>query len=78
MSAPDPQEAWRRLQNELTRRSARFGGAGGGAPKGLGGGVVALALLGGGIFVANNALFNGTHISQMALQNSVLAKWLKA
>lgn len=60
MSAPDPQEAWRRLQNELTRRSARFGGAGGGPPKGLGAGAAALALLAGGVVVANNALFNGS------------------
>ena len=59
MSAPDPKEAWQRLQNELTRRGARFGGSGGGAPKGLGGGVASLVLLGGGIWLANNALFNG-------------------
>lgn len=60
MAAPDPREAWNRLQTELARRSQRFGGAGGGPPKGLGGGVAALALVVGGVFVANNALFNGT------------------
>ena len=58
MSAPDPKEAWQRIQNELTRRTTRFGG-GGPAPKGLGGGIAGLVLLGGGLWVANNALFNG-------------------
>jgi prohibitin 2 len=58
MSAPDPKEAWARIQNELTRRSARLGG-GGGPPKGLFGGLGGLVLIGGGIWVANNALFNG-------------------
>lgn len=60
MSAPDPKEAWNRIQNELAKRTSRFGGAGGGGPpKGLGGGVAGLFLLGGGIWLANNALFNG-------------------
>lgn len=60
MSAPDPKEAWSRIQNELTRRSARFGGAGGGGPpKGVFGGIGGLILIGGGIWMANNALFNG-------------------
>ncbi|KAF1838395.1 hypothetical protein BDW02DRAFT_564994 [Decorospora gaudefroyi] len=60
MSAPDPREAWMRIQNELTKRSARFGGSGGGgpAPKGLFGGIGGLILIGGGIWMANNALFN--------------------
>jgi prohibitin 2 len=60
MSAPDPKEAWARIQNELTRRGSRFGGAGGGGPpKGLFGGLGGLVLIGGGIWMANNALFNG-------------------
>lgn len=60
MAAPDPKEAWSRLQNELTRRSARFGGAGGGGPpRGVFGGLGGLLLVGGGIWMANNALFNG-------------------
>jgi hypothetical protein len=59
MSAPDPKEAWQRIQNELTRRTTRFGGGGSPAPKGLGGGIAGLVLLGGGLWVANNALFNG-------------------
>lgn len=35
-----------------------MGGPGG--PKALGGGAVAMVLLGGGLFLANNALFNGS------------------
>lgn len=58
MSAPDPKEAWQRIQNELTRRTSRLGGSGGGAPKGTAGGIAGLVLLGGGLWVANNALFN--------------------
>jgi prohibitin 2 len=59
MSAPDPKEAWARIQNELTKRSSRFGGAGGGPPKGLFGGIGGFVLIAGGIWAANNALFNG-------------------
>lgn len=60
MSAPDPKEAWQRIQNELTRRSQQLGrGGGGGPPKGALGGLGGLVLLGGGIWLANNALFNG-------------------
>ncbi|KAK3208170.1 hypothetical protein GRF29_96g1661612 [Pseudopithomyces chartarum] len=60
MSAPDPKEAWQRLQTELARRSQQFGrgGGGGGAPKGALGGLGGLVLVGGGIWLANNALFN--------------------
>jgi hypothetical protein len=61
MSAPNPQEAWQRIQTELTRRTQRFGGPGGGAPKGFGPAVAAIVVLGGGFLVANNALFNGTY-----------------
>ena len=57
MAAPDPKEAWQRIQNELTRRTARMGGSGG-APKGTAGGIAGLVLLGGGLWLANNALFN--------------------
>jgi prohibitin 2 len=62
MAAPDPKEAWARIQNELTRRTARMGGGGGGPPKGLFGGLGGLVLVGGGIWAANNALFNGAYI----------------
>ena len=69
MSAPDPKEAWARLQNELARRTQRMGGSGGGGPKGLLGGMGGLVLLGGGIWVANNALFNGAYIIDALLQS---------
>jgi prohibitin 2 len=69
MSAPNPKEAWAKIQNELAKRGTRFGGAGGGPPKGLFGGIGGLILVGGGIWVANNALFNGTqYTSGMLLQ----------
>jgi hypothetical protein len=68
MSAPDPKEAWARIQNELSRRSARFGGGGGGPPKGLFGGVGGLVLVVGGFWVANNALFNGASNLMRPLQ----------
>jgi prohibitin 2 len=69
MSAPNPKEAWAKIQQELTKRGTRFGGAGGGGPpKGLFGGIGGLILVGGGIWVANNALFNGTHHLSGVLQ----------
>lgn len=58
MSAPDPREAWQRLQTELTRRTQRMGG-GGGAPKAPVGAIAGLVFIAGGLYVANNALFNG-------------------
>ncbi len=60
MSAPDPREAWARIQNELTRRSARFGGGGGGPPRGTIGGIGTLIVLSGGLWAANQSLFNGS------------------
>lgn len=59
MSAPDPKEAWQRIQTELARRSQRFGAGGGGPPKGTLGGIGGIVVLAGGIWLANNALFNG-------------------
>jgi prohibitin 2 len=58
MANQDPREAWRKIQMQLQQRTARFGGAGGGGPK-MGAGVAGFVLLGGGIWLANNALFNG-------------------
>jgi prohibitin 2 len=56
----DPKEAWQRLQTEMARRGARFGGSGGGGPpKGALGGVAGLVFVAGGLYLANNALFNG-------------------
>lgn len=49
----NPQEAWKQLQKMANRA-----GKGGPSPKGMGAGLGGLLLLGGGVFVANNALFN--------------------
>ena len=55
----DPREAWRRLQQTLA--SAQQKGRGGlpGGPRNFFGGALGLVLLGGGVVVVNNALFNG-------------------
>lgn len=66
MASNDPQEAWKRLQSQIAARTAKFGGSGGrggGAPKGLFGGIGGLVLIGSGIWLANNALFNGGYPS---------------
>lgn len=62
MSAPNPREAWQRIQNELIQRSRGMGGGSGGGmpPKGALGGFGALVFLAGGVYLANNALFNGS------------------
>ena len=54
----DPREAWRKLQTSFVNSSRRGGGFPGGPRNffALGGGVV---LLIGGVWVVNNALFNG-------------------
>ena len=59
----------------------RFGGAGGGAPppRGAVGGLVGLLALGGGVWLFNNALFNGMyhHISHSPLLDIdiALSRW---
>jgi prohibitin 2 len=50
-----PQDAWNQLQRMANRAG---GGARPPAPKGLGGGIVGLVLLGGAAMVGSNALFN--------------------
>jgi hypothetical protein len=50
-----PQDAFRQLQKAASRFS---GGGGGPSPRGIGGGITAIVVLGGGIVLANNALFN--------------------
>ncbi|KAJ9649084.1 Prohibitin-2, subunit of the prohibitin complex (Phb1p-Phb2p) [Coniosporium tulheliwenetii] len=60
----DPQETWRRLQQTLQnaqQQGKKFGSGGGGNPRGAIGGVLGLAILGGGAVLLNNSLFNGTH-----------------
>ncbi|MCJ1443060.1 MAG: Prohibitin-2, subunit of the prohibitin complex (Phb1p-Phb2p) [Stictis urceolatum] len=54
----DPREAFRRMQRSLASMSQRGGGMPGGAPKGALGGLAGLLLLGGGVLLVNNALFN--------------------
>lgn len=78
MSSPDPRETWRRLQMELSNRAPKFGGGGGGpGPKGLMGGVGGIVLLAGGLWVANNSLFNGESIpySPAASRSSRASEW---
>ena len=77
MSTPDPRETWRRLQMELSNRAPKFGGGGGPGPKGLMGGVGGIVLLAGGLWVANNSLFNGEHIPSDtgASQSSRVREW---
>lgn len=50
------------LQRQIARAQAqgsKFGGSGGGSPRGAIGGLVGLVLLGGGAVALNNSLFNG-------------------
>ncbi|KAJ9659684.1 Prohibitin-2, subunit of the prohibitin complex (Phb1p-Phb2p) [Coniosporium apollinis] len=57
----DPQETWRRLQQTLQnaqQQGKKFGSGGGGNPRGAIGGVLGLAILGGGAVLLNNSLFN--------------------
>ncbi|TGZ76973.1 hypothetical protein EX30DRAFT_398911 [Ascodesmis nigricans] len=56
MDPNNPREAWNRFQQAMQNQARR--GPGGGAPKGVFGGMAGLLLLGGAFVVANNALFN--------------------
>lgn len=59
MSGVDPREQWQRISRQLQQQGrARFGGAGGGLPKGAGGGIGLLILLGIGAVGVQSALFN--------------------
>ena len=55
----DPREAWRKLQQTLANAQQQGKRGIGGSPKGALGGIAGLLLLGGGVIVFNNALFNG-------------------
>ena len=50
----NPQDTWRQLQR-MVSQSGRQGGP---SPKGMAGGIGGILLLGGALFVGNNALFN--------------------
>ncbi|KAH8814878.1 band 7 family-domain-containing protein [Xylogone sp. PMI_703] len=52
----NPQEAWRQLTRMANQ--ARRSGGGAPSPKGMAGGIGGLVLLGGAIWLGNNALFN--------------------
>jgi len=75
----DPQETWRRLQQTLQnaqQQGKKFGG-GGGNPRGAIGGVLGLAILGGGAVLLNNSLFNGSFscASELSGAKAVEAPW---
>ena len=64
----DPRDIFRKLQQSLN--SAQQKGAGGlpGGPRNFFGGAFGLILLGTGVVVANNALFNGNLIQSMQVK----------
>lgn len=55
-----PQDAFRKLQQQLQNSQRRFGAGGGGNPRGPIGAIGGLLLLGGVAWTFNNALFNGS------------------
>ena len=55
----DPKEMWQKLQQRLSSAQQQGRGSLPGGPKNFFGGAVGLILLGGGVVVMNNALFNG-------------------
>ncbi len=58
--AQDPRDIFRKLQQGLNKAQQRGGGGLPGGPRNFFGGAVGLILLGTGVVVVNNALFNGT------------------
>lgn len=56
----DPREMFRKLQQGLNTAQQRGAGGLPGGPKGFFAGTAGLLLLGTGVVVVNNALFNGT------------------
>lgn len=64
----DPREVFRRLQQTLGSAQKRAGGGLPGGPRNFFGGAFGLLLLGGGVVVFNNALFNGKNIIFLGLQ----------
>lgn len=55
----DPRETWRKLQQTLASAQQQGRRGLGGAPKNFLGGTLGLIIIGGGVLVFNNALFNG-------------------
>ena len=58
----DPKEVWRKLQQRVNSAQQRGTGGLPGGPRNFFGGVAGLLLLGGGVVLVNNALFNGIKI----------------
>ena len=57
--AQDPREVWRKLQQSVNSAQQRGRGGLPGGPRNFFGGAAGLLLLGTGVVVVNNALFNG-------------------
>ena len=57
--AQDPKEIWRKLQQTMSSAQQRGRGSLPGGPRNFFGGAAGLLLLGTGVVVVNNALFNG-------------------
>ena len=68
----DPREVWRKLQQTMSSAQQRGRGSLPGGPRNFLGGAAGLLLLGTGIVVVNNALFNGTQ--DLGLNSKILAK----
>lgn len=57
----DPKEMWRKLQQTVNSAQQRGRGGLPGGPRNFFGGAASLLLIGTGVVVINNALFNGIH-----------------
>ncbi len=68
----DPKEMWRKLQQTMSSAQQRGRGNLPGGPRNFLGGAAGLLLLGTGVVVVNNALFNGTQ--DLSLICKVLAE----
>ncbi len=67
----DPREVFRKLQQTLGTAQRRAGGGLPGGPRNFFGGAFGLLLLGGGVVLFNNALFNGNDILFLGPASSV-------
>lgn len=76
----DPREVFRKLQQTLGSAQRRAGGGLPGGPRNFFGGAFGLLLLGGGVIVFNNALFNGNDTLLLNLTSSVAdgSQWMVA
>ena len=67
----DPREVFRKLQQTLGSAQRRAGGGLPGGPRNFFGGAFGLLLLGSGVVVFNNALFNGNDTLLLDLTRSI-------